>query len=162
MSRTVRFTYYVNDYTMDMSAIVEDSSDENHADAIRLIELLKKMGRARSQKTQDELSVQIFHLLQLSLDVQYAPGEIFEGEWITIPVNTETSSLAISLDGDGFGYQLSGDIWFDLTSNQDMTDEIMTAWEETTSGIELPAFSGGIGEYAVDSGSQLSWEILED
>ena len=67
-----------------MSAIVEDSSDENHADAIRLIELLKKMGRARSQKTQDELSVQIFHLLQLKLETELG-NELYNPQNFGVP-----------------------------------------------------------------------------
>ncbi len=68
----------------------------------------------------------------------------------------------VNFDIDDLCYQITGDIWFELITKRKLTDRMIEAWEESTGGISLPAFSGGIGDYAGDSGSQITWEILED
>lgn len=162
MSQKIKFTYYVNRYAMDLSFLFEDQEGDPDADVILLIDLLRKLEQEKSQKKQDELTDQILSLLQLSLYVEFDPGKIFSTDWIEVPVNSKNSSLAINLDNDGLGYRISGDIWFDLVAKRRLSEKMMEAWEEATGGMSLPAFSGGIGEYACDSGSQFSWEILED
>ena len=147
---------------MDLSSIVGDPLSHQHAEVNHLVDLLRKQTRCRSLNKRNDLRQQILNCLNLHLDIEYAPGEIFEGCFLSVPVTAETSTIEISLDSqDEMGYQLNGDIWFELSAKIDLTDDLLQHWEATTGGIQLPAFTGGLGEYAVDSGSQIGWEILE-
>ena len=57
---------------------------------------------------------------------------------------------------------ISGDIWFEFTAKRDFTYAVMEKWEENGGEIHLPAFNCSLGEYACDSGSDVSWEIEEE
>jgi hypothetical protein len=139
---------------------------------VKLIDLLKKYDNEQSQSEISILEKEIFELLNMSLDVEIDPGDLFSIKSFNIPINSSTSSLGIYLDDDieiedyendiedenvsSIGYVVSGDIYFELVANRDVSDEVMDEWEGQ---VELPALNTMLGEYAGDSGSSISWEI---
>lgn len=162
MSKIARFTYYVNSYSMDLSFALESPDNPEYEQAIQLCQLLKLQAKSRSQKKQLELQGQILELLNFELDVEYDPGQLFEGTGLAVPLSLSTTTIDLSLEHGDLEYQFSGDIWFELLAKKNLTEKRMQQWEETSGGIQLPAFRGGIGEYAGDSGSQIGWEIVSD
>ena len=160
MSRIVSFTYSVNRYTMDLTEILQDPEDSQHIDALMLVDLLHKLNRARSKSKIEILEVQVFEMLNMSLDVELDPAKLFSIDSLSIPLNNENSSLSVEYEDNG--YVISGDIWFELTAKRDVTFAVMEKWEENGGEIHLPAFNCALGEYACDSGSDVSWEIEEE
>jgi hypothetical protein len=172
MSRIVKFTYRVNRYSLDLSNALRDPTHSEHFMAVKLIDLLKKYDDEQSQSEISELEKEIFELLNMSLVVELDPGELFSIKSFNIPINSSTSSLGIYLDDDieiegygndiedenvsSIGYAISGDIYFELEANRDVSYEVMDEWDGQ---IELPALNTMLGDYACDSGSSISWEI---
>jgi hypothetical protein len=160
MSRIVSFTYSVNRYTMDLTEILQDPEDSQHTDALKLVDLLHKRDYERTKNKVELLESQIFEMLNMSLDVELDPAKLFSIDSLSIPLNNENSSLSIAYDDNG--YVISGDIWFELTAKRNITYAVMEKWEENGGEIHLPAFNCALGEYACDSGSDVSWEIEEE
>ena len=160
MSRIVKFTYSVNRYTMDLTYLLQNPEDSQHIDALKLVDLLHKLNQSGSKSKIKILEGQIFEILNMSLDVELDPAKLFSIDSLSIPLNNENSSLSIEYDDNG--YVISGDIWFELTAKRDVTYAVMEKWEENGGEIHLPAFNCSLGEYACDSGSDVSWEIEEE
>ena len=159
MSRIVNFTFSVNRYTMDLTDILQDPEDSQHIAALKLVDLLYKLHQARSKSKIIILDGQIFEMLNMSLDVELDPAKLFAIDSLSIPLNHENSSLSIAYDDNG--YVISGDIQFELVAKRDVTYAVMEKWEENGGEIHLPTFNCALGEYACDSGSDVSWEIEE-
>ena len=164
MSRIVKFTHYMQRYTVDLYEALHDPTHPEYGQAVQLVELLKKRNRARSQKRIAVLESQIFDMLNMSLDVELEvmgiseSEKLFSIETFDFALNNENSSLGIYYRDNSL--MISGDIWFELEAKRDITYAVMEKWEEK-GGQFMCSLSCAIGEYAIDSGSE-SWEIEED
>ena len=164
MTRIVKFTFYIKQWLVDLTDILEDSEDPHHADVIKLFRLLDMESRTKSEKKLLPIREEIFQLLNLELDVDFDCGKIFSNvpSQFSVPINSETAPfLSFWDDGDNY-YGFGGDINFELEANCELTNEIMEEWEMTTHAMS-PNINWKFGEYASDDGrAELSWEIEEE
>ena len=164
MTRTVKFTFYIKQWLVDLTDILEDSEDPQHADAIQLFHLLDMESRTRSNKKLLPIRQEIFQLHNLELDVDFDCGKIFSNvpSQFSVPINSETAPFLDFWDDGDNCYGFGGDINFELEANCELTNEIMEEWEMTTDGM-YPNINWKFGEYVSDDGrASLSWEIKEE
>ena len=64
MTRIVKFTFYIKQWLVDLTDILEDSEDPHRADAIQLLRLLDMESRTRSNKKLLPIREEIFQLLK--------------------------------------------------------------------------------------------------
>ncbi len=160
MNNFVRFTYSVDNYVLDVTDLIE-SEDKFEKDSIRkLFELLRQQRRRCSKRTRDAIQSSIFELIGLSIDIEISAKKTFSKVGVAIQVNQENSELQFAIDDDEMGYRFTGDIYFTLPTKKNLSQIEIENELDATGGIELPAFSCKVGNYACDSGSQVSWEIL--
>lgn len=141
--------------------MLDDPESEQHSDALKLVDLIKRGRRPRSERKRQEITKEIFEVLDMRSTVDVDPADLFANELrqgLDIPVTLDNSTISISADDDS--YEVYGDVFFELEANKDLTPEIMEAWELT--GYVEPNLYLKIGEFSAGGYGGLSWEIIED
>ncbi len=161
MSRLVKFTVSFDGWIFDISDDLEDPESEHHSEALKLVELIKRERRSRSEKKRQEITKEIFELLDVRLTADVEPGDLFDRdlkEGLDFPITVDNSTISVKVDDDS--YEVYGDVFFEFVANKDLTPEIMEAWELT--GYLQPNLYFKFGDFSAGGDGGLSWEILED
>ncbi|MGV1016818.1 MAG: hypothetical protein ACOYBW_05505 [Fluviibacter phosphoraccumulans] len=161
MSQIVKFTYSLESAIFEFPDLAMQISPEAHAQWVECVGLMNVYSEALSDDIKKKNLIKLLKSLpsKWAISIDPIPGNLFEEDSLYIDLTPENTDFRFDVYPEESEYAISFDIEFELHSKKSINEKKYEAWGMETGGFPLPAFDNALGEYVMDSGSQVCWEI---